>query len=305
MHEILTQIVDLGIVPVVVIDNADDAVPLARALVEGVLPIAEVTFRTAAAEDAIRAITQEIPEVLVGAGTVLTTDQATRAVHAGAKFIVSPGFNPTVVDYCLANGIPITPGCSNPTDVGLATEKGLEVVKFFPAEAAGGIKALKAIAAPFGGMRFIPTGGVEAANLNDYLSFAKVLACGGSWMVKADLIKAGKFDEVTRLTREAIATMLDFRIVRVTMQDLERQTQPSRLAEALSAGSLTFAVSDSEPQWPVLTLSTRNIPRALAYLRRCGIVGDEATAERDADGPIRSIQLLDAFIAGPVKLIQA
>jgi 2-dehydro-3-deoxyphosphogluconate aldolase/(4S)-4-hydroxy-2-oxoglutarate aldolase len=192
-------------VPVAVIENAKDAVPLCRALKEGGLHLAEMTFRTAAAEDAIRAVSSELPEVLVGAGTVLTTQQAGKAINAGARFIVSPGLNPAVVEFCQDKGIPVTPGCCTPSDIEAALGLGLDVVKFFPAEAFGGIKTLKAISAPYSMMKFIPTGGISAANLSDYLSFGKVLACGGSWMVKSDMIKRGDFEEITCLTRKAVA----------------------------------------------------------------------------------------------------
>ncbi|MEN6358047.1 MAG: bifunctional 4-hydroxy-2-oxoglutarate aldolase/2-dehydro-3-deoxy-phosphogluconate aldolase [Armatimonadota bacterium] len=205
MHDVLRTIEQLGIVPVVVIENAKDAVPLCRALKDGGLPLAEITFRTAAAEDAIRAVSSELPEVLVGAGTVLTTQQADKAIMAGARFIVSPGLNPAVVKFCQEKGVAVTPGCSTPTEIEMALGLNLDVVKFFPAEAFGGVKTLKAICAPYSMMKFIPTGGINAANLKDYLSFGKVLACGGSWMVKADLIKSGNFNEITRITREAVA----------------------------------------------------------------------------------------------------
>lgn len=211
MHDVLRTIERLAIVPVAVIENVKDAVPLCRALKEGGLPIAEITFRTAAAEDAIRAVASELSEVLVGAGTVLTTQQAEKAIMAGAQFIVSPGLNPAVVKFCLERGVPITPGCCTPTDIEAALGLDLEVVKFFPAEAFGGIKTLKAISAPYRMMKFIPTGGINAANLNDYLSFGKVLACGGSWMVKSELIKSGNFEEITRLTREAVGVVSNIR----------------------------------------------------------------------------------------------
>mgnify|MGYP000925821421 FL=1 len=204
MNDILKQIGDYGIVPVVKIDDAKDAIPLAKALKDGGLPVAEITFRTAAAEEAISNISKEFPELLVGAGTVLSVEQVKKSVNAGAKFIVSPGFNPEVVKYCIDNEIPITPGCSNPTDIEMALGFGLEVVKFFPAESFGGIKTLKAISAPYGMIKFIPTGGINVNNINDYLSFSKVLACGGSWMVKDELIKKGNFGEITRLAREAV-----------------------------------------------------------------------------------------------------
>jgi 2-dehydro-3-deoxyphosphogluconate aldolase/(4S)-4-hydroxy-2-oxoglutarate aldolase len=163
-----------------------------------------VTFRTAAAAAAIGAMAK-VPNLLVGAGTVLKVDQVKAAVDAGARFIVSPGFGPKVVGYCVENGIPIFPGCSNPTDIEMALDAGLSVVKFFPAEAFGGLKTLKAIAAPYSMMQYIPTGGIDPTNLTSYLAFSKVLACGGSWMVRNETIKAGRFDEVERGVREAVA----------------------------------------------------------------------------------------------------
>ena len=215
MNDIIAQFQKLGIIPVVVINDAKDAVPLAKALCEGGLPVAEVTFRTDAAEEAIRLMAEACPEMLVGAGTVLTTEQVDRAVAAGAKFIVSPGLNPKVVKYCLDKNIPITPGTSSPTDIEAALELGLEVVKFFPAEQSGGIAKIKAMAAPYTKVKFMPTGGINAANLKSYLDFPKIVACGGSWMVSGDLIKAGNFDEIKRLTREAVNTMLGFELKHV------------------------------------------------------------------------------------------
>jgi len=195
----------LGIIPVVSIEQVESAIPLAEALLTGGLPCAEITFRTAAAEPAIRAISKTFPEILVGAGTVLNEEQAERAVHAGAKFIVSPGFSPAVVNYCLGRNIHVFPGVCTPTDIILALEAGLHILKFFPAEAFGGLKTLKALSPPFPNVEFIPTGGISAANLQEYLRFKKVLACGGSWMVKSELITEGKFDEIKSLTEEAVA----------------------------------------------------------------------------------------------------
>ena len=204
MNKVLEEFSKIGIIPVIALDNVEDAAPLAKALCDGGLPCAEVTFRTAAAEESIRIMSEQFPEMLVGAGTVLTTEQVDRAVNAGAKFIVSPGLNPKVVKYCVEKGIPVTPGCSNPSDVEVAIELGLDVVKFFPAEAAGGVKMIKALSAPYGNVRFMPTGGISPANMEDYLSFPKVFACGGSWMVKKDLIQAGAFDRITELCRQAV-----------------------------------------------------------------------------------------------------
>lgn len=205
MNEVLEKIQKIGIVPVVVLNDAKDAAPLAKALCDGGLPCAEVTFRTDAAEESIRIMAEQFPNMLVGAGTVLTTDQVDRAVAAGAKFIVSPGLNPKIVRYCVEKNIPITPGTTNPSDIEQAIECGLEVVKFFPAKQYGGLPAIKALAAPFPSMRFMPTGGVNQENIQEFLSFDKIIAVGGSWMVKDSLIKEGKFDEIERLTAEAVA----------------------------------------------------------------------------------------------------
>jgi 2-dehydro-3-deoxyphosphogluconate aldolase/(4S)-4-hydroxy-2-oxoglutarate aldolase len=211
MNAVLEQFGKIGIIPVVVLDDAKDAEPLGKALMEGGLPCAEVTFRTAAAEESIRIMAEKFPDMLVGAGTVLTTDQVDRAVAAGAKFIVSPGINPKVVEYCVSKNIPITPGTCNPSNVETALEFGLDVVKFFPAEPAGGLKYIKAIAAPYVGMKFMPTGGINAENVKEYLKYDRILACGGSWMVKGDLIKAGNFDKIRELTAEAAQIVKEIR----------------------------------------------------------------------------------------------
>ena len=201
----------MGVVPVVVLNDTKDAAPLAKALVEGGLPCAEVTFRTEAAEESIRIMTTEFPEMFVGAGTVLTIDQVDRAVAAGAKFIVSPGLNPRIVKYCVEKGILITPGCTNPSDIEQALENGLEVVKFFPAEPAGGLKMIKAMAAPYVGVKFMPTGGINAENVKDYLKYDRIIACGGSWMVSGALVKEGNFEKITELTKEAAAIVKEIR----------------------------------------------------------------------------------------------
>ena len=211
MNEVLKKIQEIGIVPVVVLDDAKDALPLGKALMEGGLPCAEVTFRTAAAEESIKILAENYPDMLVGAGTVLTTEQVDRAVAAGAKFIVSPGLNPRIVKYCVEKGILITPGCSNPSDVEIALENGLEVVKFFPAEQAGGLAMIKAMAAPYVGVKFMPTGGINAKNVKDYLAFNRIIACGGSWMVKKDLIQAQDFDKIRELCAEAVEIVKESR----------------------------------------------------------------------------------------------
>lgn len=204
MNTLLEKIGQLGVVPVVVLDEPEDSIPLAQALCDGGLPCAEITFRTAAAEKSIQIMSEKFPEMLIGAGTVLTTEQVDHAISAGAKFIVSPGMNPRIVQHCWQKGIPVIPGCSTPSEIEQAIENGLDVVKFFPAEQAGGLSYIKAIAAPYVGMKFLPTGGINAKNLSSYLNYDRVLACGGSWMVKKDLIKNGDFKEITKLTKEAV-----------------------------------------------------------------------------------------------------
>jgi 2-dehydro-3-deoxyphosphogluconate aldolase/(4S)-4-hydroxy-2-oxoglutarate aldolase len=204
MHEVLVKLGEFGVVPVVAIERAEDASALGQALLDGGLPCAEITFRTAAAEEAIRHIANDHPDVLTGAGTVMSVEQAAKAIEAGAQFIVSPGFDAKVVDYCIERGVPVTPGVVTPTEINMALNKGLNVLKFFPAEAMGGAKVLKAIGGPYQDVKFIPTGGIGPGNLPDYLSLSLVHACGGSWLVKRSLISAGQFDEIARLAREAV-----------------------------------------------------------------------------------------------------
>ena len=204
MKTLEEQFYDFAVVPVVVLEDAKDAVPLAEALVKGGLPCAEVTFRTDAAEESIRLMCEKYPEMLVGAGTVLTTEQVDRAVAAGAKFIVSPGFDAEIVDYCLEKEIPILPGCITPSEVAQAVKRGLKTVKFFPAEQAGGLPMIKAMAAPYTMLKFMPTGGISTKNLKDYLGFDKIICCGGSWMVKGDMIKNKEFDKIAEMTKEAV-----------------------------------------------------------------------------------------------------
>lgn len=205
------QIKEFGVIPVVVLNDAADAKPLADALVKGGLPCAEVTFRTKAAEESIRIMARAYPDMLIGAGTVLTTEQADRAVAAGAKFIVSPGFDPEIVDYCIEKEIPIFPGCITPSEVAQAIKRGLEIVKFFPAEQFGGVETIKALAAPYTMVKFMPTGGINAKNLKSYLDCDKIICCGGSWMVKGDLVKAGEFDKIRELTEEAVGLVKQIR----------------------------------------------------------------------------------------------
>ena len=211
MNKTLQDLCNYGVIPVVVINKTEDAKPLAKALCEGGLKCAEVTFRTDAAQEAIRIMSKEYPDMMVGAGTVLTIDQVDRAVSAGAKFIVSPGFDPEIVDYCIDKDIPVVPGCMTPSEVAQGVKRGLEVLKFFPAQQAGGVAMIKAMAAPYTSVMFMPTGGINADNLEQYLSFKKIAACGGSWMVKADLIDSKDFEKITELTKEAVRLVKSIR----------------------------------------------------------------------------------------------
>ena len=197
------KIASYGVVPVVVLNDVKDAKPLADVLVEGGLPVAEVTFRTEAAEESIRIMSEAYPDMCVGAGTVLSIEQVDRAVAAGAKFIVSPGFDPEVVDYCISKNIPVYPGTVTPSDVIQGVKRGLKVVKFFPAAQFGGVATIKAMGAAFTTMKFMPTGGISAKNLNEFLSCDKIIACGGSWMVKKDLVTAGDFETIKGMVKEA------------------------------------------------------------------------------------------------------
>ncbi len=211
MNNILAELGALSLVPVVKIDRVESAVPLARALLTGGLPCAEITFRTSAAEEAIRCITAEVPEMVVGAGTVVNVGQAERAVRAGARFVVSPGFGGAIVDWCQANGVAIFPGVTTPTEIMMALDKGIGIVKFFPAEAYGGIATIKSLAAPFPQIKFMPTGGINAKNMADYLKLSAIFAVGGSWMVEGKLIAEGRFEEITRLTTEAVSIVRQVR----------------------------------------------------------------------------------------------
>lgn len=298
MNPVLEKIQKLGIVPVVVLNDTRDASPLAKALCDGGLPCAEVTFRTEAAEEAIRIMSQEFPEMLVGAGTVLSTDQVDRAVAAGAKFIVSPGLNPKIVRYCTEKNIPITPGTCNPSDVELAIELGLEVVKFFPAEASGGLDMIKAMSAPYTNVKFMPTGGINQKNLTTYLDFPKIIACGGSWMVSGDLIKEGNFDKIRELTEDAVHSMLGFELAHIGI-NCEGESEADEVAGAFgkmfgfgkkTGNSSIFAGSFIEAmKSPYLgknghiAIKTRYIDRAVYYLESQGFELDMDTAKYKND----------------------
>ena len=318
MSAVIDQLSLYGIVPVIVIDDPRDAVPLAQALVDGGLPCAEVTFRTGAAREAIAAIAKSFPDVLIGAGTVLTVDQVNAAADHGARFIVSPGLNPKVVELCLAKGIPVIPGVSTPSDVEAALALGLSVVKFFPAEASGGVSYLKAMSAPYKGMRFIPTGGIDESNLLAYLRVPSVVACGGSWMVKNDLIAGKRFDEVTRLTRRAVQHMLGFEVrhVGINCENEARAREAARFfsnllnVEVREGGSSLFAGLQVELlKAPYLgthghiAIATNFIERAIAYLGRSGSAFREDTRKVN-DGKTASIYFEKEIAGFALHLLQ-
>lgn len=320
MNDVLKKLSAIGIVPVIKIDDVEKAVPLAKALVAGGIPCAEVTFRTEQAEEAIRRMAKEVPEMLVGAGTILTTEQADRAIAAGSKFLVSPGLNPKVVKHCIDKGYLITPGTSNPSDVEVAIELGLDVVKFFPAEAAGGLNMIKSMAAPYTKMKFMPTGGINAGNLNNYLAFDKIICCGGSWMVKDDLIKAGEFDKITELCKEAVATMLGFEVAHVGI-NTENEQEALKVANLFAqlfnfpiknGNSAVFASSGVEVRKQTflgknghIAIKTNYMNRAMAYIEAMGghFNMDEGVA-KDDKGNIKAIYLKEDFAGFAVHLVQ-
>lgn len=319
MNEVLSKIQMMGIVPVVKLDDAKDAVPLAKALCDGGLACAEVTFRTEAAEESIRLMSEAFPDMLIGAGTVLTTEQVDKAVNAGATFIVSPGLNPKVVRYCTERNIPITPGCSTPSDIEAAIELGLDVVKFFPAEAAGGLSMIKAMAGPYVNMKFMPTGGINVSNLNSYLDFSKIIACGGSWMVKDELIKTGSFDKITELTRQAISMMLGFELrhIGINMADENQADNVAGSFEKLfgfakkDGNSSVFAGTAIEVmKKPYLgknghiAIQTNHIDRAIFHLEQQGYTFIEDSKKYGKDGKMIAIYLTEELGDFAVHLVQ-
>lgn len=248
--DIYKKIYNFGIVPVVALDYLEDAIPLAQALCTGGLEVVEITYRTPCAKDAIVDIQQAFPNMLIGAGTILTKEQAKSAYEAGAQFIVTPGFNEEVVEYCLIEKIPIIPGCSSASDIEKALHLGIEIVKFFPAEASGGLASIKALSAPYSMMQFMPTGGINEDNMNEYLKFDKVLACGGSWMVNSKLINQHEFEKICKLTRTAILKMLQLQIL------------------------------DFDCEKEITVITTSQLERAMFHLQRWGLRFDKQYCEK-------------------------
>jgi Entner-Doudoroff aldolase len=304
MKELTERLYKIGIIPVVKINNSKDAVPLAKALCAGGIPAAEITLRTPAGLDAIREIAKNIPEMIVIAGTVLTAEQAEAAVSAGAQFIVSPGFNPKVVEWCIEKGITIIPGVSSASEIEVALGYGFDVLKFFPAEASGGVSAIKAFAGPFSNVKFMPTGGINENNLHDYLSLKNVVACGGSWMVPEADIDNGNFDKIEAAAKSAVLKMLNLSLLHVgvnTKDEAESSAVANKFASLLSvpvmetSGSF-FAGSAVEVLKGKylgdnghIAFSTDFIERAISYFERNGYMFDESTILRNSSGKIINV----------------
>ncbi|MBQ8509356.1 MAG: bifunctional 4-hydroxy-2-oxoglutarate aldolase/2-dehydro-3-deoxy-phosphogluconate aldolase [Clostridia bacterium] len=318
MNEILKKIGLYGIVPVIKIDEVEQAIPLARALCQGGLPVAEITFRTACAAEAIALITKEFPNMLVGAGTVLTPEQADAAVAAGAKFIVSPGLNPKVVKHCIEIGVPITPGCANPSDIEQARELGLDVVKFFPAEAAGGLPMIKAMSAPYGSLKFMPTGGLNEKNILDYLKFNKILACGGSFMVPSDLIKAGDFAAITKMTRDAVMLMHGFELkhVGINCESKEKALAALNMMQTLFGfepklgNSGAFAGTGFELMYTPglgtnghIAIACNFLDRAVFYFQNMGLSFEPASYQKYLEGS-KAVYFADEIAGFAFHLLQ-
>nr|WP_314981473.1 bifunctional 4-hydroxy-2-oxoglutarate aldolase/2-dehydro-3-deoxy-phosphogluconate aldolase [uncultured Stomatobaculum sp.] len=308
MDACIKELYRIGIVPVVALEDAADALPLGAALKKGGVSAIEVTFRTAAAADAIRLLSREMPELLVGAGTVITKAQADAAIEAGAKFIVSPGFKPERASYVLSRGAPMCPGTATPGEMEQAMALGLSAVKFFPAEQNGGAPMLKALSAPYRDLLFMPTGGVKLENLRNYLALDQVFACGGTWLATKDDIKAKAFDKITARTREAVKTMLNFRIKHVGINSKDE-------AEAKKTATLLCSIFDFDYNDTELSIFTGtavevmkfmgrgslghvaigadNVDRAEYYLRQRGFSFDESTRRVDAAGRTTFLYLSD------------
>jgi len=316
--DIMQRFSNAGVVPVVVIEKVEDAVPTAKAMLAGGIDVMEITFRTAAARDSIAAVAAECPDMLVGAGTIITLEQCKQAVDAGAKFIVAPGYNDEVVAWCVDNEIPICPGCVTPTEIMAAMARGLKVVKFFPANVYGGLNALKALSAPFGGMKFIPTGGVNQDNMAEFLSQPFIQAVGGSWVcTKAD-ISANNFDKITALCKAAKQAALGFELahVGVNTPDPEASLKVCEQLESAfgfatkTGNSSNFASASFEIMKSMylgdnghVAIRTLSIPRAAAELAKHGFELDMDTAKYKGDKMI-AVYLKDQFGGFAVHLLQ-
>lgn len=318
INALADELENVGIVPVIKLENVDDAENLAKALKDGGINCAEVTFRAKGADEVIRRMTKAYPDMLVGAGTVLSCEQADAAIKAGAKFVVAPGLNPKVVKHCLDKGVPFAPGLSSASEIEQAMELGLDFCKFFPAEQAGGLAYIKAISAPYSSMRFMPTGGITADNLINYLSFKKVVCCGGSWIVPSSLVNAGDWAGITKLCREAIDKMLGFTIAHVGLNcanpeeaesvadGFERAFGFTKKVGNSSVFSSTYMEMMKQPfrgKHGHIAVATNSVKRAAYQLKLRGYEIDETSVKYNADGVMNVAYLKDEFGGFAVHLV--
>lgn len=317
--DLLKVINGIGIVPVIVLNDASKAVPLAKALVAGGVPCIEVTFRTAAAEASMKAINEAVPEMLLGAGTVLTIEQAQKAVNAGAKFIVSPGLDENIVRWCQERDLPVFPGVCTASEVQKALSLGLNVLKFFPAEASGGVNMIKNLCGPFPGVRFMTTGGISMANLAQYASCPFVTAVGGSWMAKADMIENEMWDTITALCREAVCAMNGFEFMHMGI-NTPSADDASKAADLFTAFGMAKKVGNSSTmvgseievvhsmfkgECGHIGYKCYNVERSLNYLSQYGFTVDESSIKRDAKGNIKVAYLSQQVAGFAIHLVRA
>jgi len=315
---LVNELENVGIVPVIKLDNVEDAEKLAKALRDGGINCAEVTFRAKGADEVIRRMTKAYPDMLVGAGTVLTCEQADAAIKSGAKFCVAPGLNPKVVKHCLDKGVPFAPGLSSASEIEQALELGLDFAKFFPAEQAGGLSYIKAVCGPYTTMRFMPTGGITADNLNGYLAYKKIVCCGGSWIVPPALLNAGDWAGVTKLCREAIDKMLGFEMVHVGLNCANPEEAESVAGEFETAFGFTKKVGNSSVfastymemmKKPFkgahghIAIAANSVKRAIYQLRLRGFEADESSFKYNAEGILNVAYLKHEFGGFAVHLV--
>lgn len=319
MDNVFSKLYNVGIVPVIKISDVTKAVPLALALCSGGLNVLEVTFRTDCASEAIKLIKDNVASVTVIAGTVLTVDNAKKAVAAGAEAIVAPGFDPEIIKWCIANKVPVCPGVATASEICMAINYNLDFVKFFPAESAGGIKMIKALSAPFAAIKFMPTGGIDENNLLEYLSFDKVVACGGSWMVKEDLIKEDNYAEIERLTKSAVQKMLGIELahIGINCENEEKALKAAQMLATLTGFELKNGNSSiflnnriEVMKSPYLgknghiAVSVNNINRAIAYFENCGFAFNSDSKKQDVKGKLLAIYFKDEIAGFAIHLVE-
>lgn len=318
MADILKRIHGIGIVPVIALESVEDAAPLAQALCNGGLPVAEVTYRTACAHDAMIEMKKACPQMLVGAGTVLTKEQVDSALDAGAEFIVSPGLNPEIVRYCQEKGVPILPGTANASDIEIALSLGLNTVKFFPAEPLGGIKMISALAAPYTTMKFMPTGGVSPKNMKDYLSNPKIVACGGTWMIDKKAMKEKNFAKIEELTRQAVKEMLEIKIKHIGINTATAeakalaelmaklfQGEVSETSKGYFGSSLIEVMNEGfhKGTHGHIAMGVSSTERAMAYFKAMGYEFEEDSVTYDANGDAKFAYFKGEFGGFAVHLV--